>query len=302
MYRREFPEVPMDKARLIAALESSATLDSLGKRLAPIVRRVVAPPVVRDALTGRRLGHPAHPMLVIGPLSCWLGTTTLDVIGGRSARRAANRLCGLGIVLFLPTAAAGAADWLDTEGAEKRVGTAHAIANNVALLLYVQSRRRRRSSPAAALVYSVLGATALGVGGYLGGHLAYRRGVGVDTTAFAAGPTEWTLIGHRQDFAEGKAQPRSVGGVPLVVVANSGELHVLEDRCTHRGGPLHEGEVDGTCVTCPWHGSAFNLRDGSIVTGPASAPQPVYDVRVLPQGQVEVRRGEQGALRLNPVR
>jgi nitrite reductase/ring-hydroxylating ferredoxin subunit/uncharacterized membrane protein len=292
----------MELERLIAALESSTVLDTWGKRLAPLVRRVVAPPALRDVLTGRRLGHPAHPMLVVGPMACWLGATTLDLIGGRAARRAANRLCSLSIVLFLPTAAAGAADWLDTEGAEKRVGAAHALTNSLAMLLYLQSRRRRRSAPGAALVYSVLGAMVVGAGGYLGGHLAYRRGVGVDTTAFSAGPTDWTAIGQRGEFGEAKAEKRSVGGVPLVVFTNGGELYVLEDRCTHRGGPLHEGSVRGTCVTCPWHGSVFDIRDGSIATGPASAPQPAYEVRVVEQGRVEVRRVEQGALRLNPTR
>ncbi len=291
----------MDAERLVGVLESSPTLDAWGKRLAPVVKRALGPRALRDALTGRRLGHPAHPMLVIGPMACWLGTTTLDVIGGRSARRAANRLCSLGIVLFLPTAAAGAADWLDTEGAEKRVGTAHAIANNLALLLYLQSRGRRRSSPTAAVAYSVLGAAALGVSGYLGGHLAYRRGVGVDTTAFSAGPTEWKAVGRPDEFGEGTATQRSVEGVPLVIFANGGELHVLEDRCTHRGGPLHEGKVEGRCVTCPWHGSMFDTRDGSVVTGPASAPQPAYEVRAG-QGQVDVRRREEGTLRLNPIR
>jgi nitrite reductase/ring-hydroxylating ferredoxin subunit/uncharacterized membrane protein len=292
----------MDTEGLITALESNAALDPMAERLEPVVRRLVAQPEVRDALTGRQLGHPVHPMLVIAPMSCWLGATVLDVIGGRGARRAANKLCGLGILLAVPTAAAGAADWLDTAGAEKRVGTVHAVTNGVALLLYAQSFRRRRHSRIGALGYSVLGAAALGVGGYLGGHLAYRRGVGVDTTAFSAGPREWSPIGRRSEFAEGTAERRTVDGVPLMALANGGSLYVLEDRCTHRGGPLHEGTVNGTCVTCPWHGSVFDGSDGSVVAGPASMPQPAYEVRIGDDGTVEVRRLESGALRVNPVR
>ena len=50
-------------------------------------------------------------------------------------------------------------------------------------------------------------------------------------------------------------------------------------RCSHRGGPLQEGTFADDCVTCPWHQSKFRLEDGSIVDGPAIAPQPRYEVR-----------------------
>jgi nitrite reductase/ring-hydroxylating ferredoxin subunit len=93
-----------------------------------------------------------------------------------------------------------------------------------------------------------------------------------------------------------------VNGTPLAVLAHHGQLFVFEDRCTHRGGPLHAGEIDGTCVICPWHGSKFDVRDGSVVAGPASAPQPVYEVRVRADDHVEVRRHEEGALRVNVIR
>jgi nitrite reductase/ring-hydroxylating ferredoxin subunit len=60
-------------------------------------------------------------------------------------------------------------------------------------------------------------------------------------------------------------------------------------RCSHAGGPLEEGEVDDDlCVTCPWHGSHFRLADGSVVRGPASAPQPSFEVRSS-DGNIEVR-------------
>jgi nitrite reductase/ring-hydroxylating ferredoxin subunit len=62
----------------------------------------------------------------------------------------------------------------------------------------------------------------------------------------------------------------------------------LADRCSHRGGPLHEGRVHDGQVTCPWHWSTFRLDDGSILQGPATAPQPCYDVRVH-DGAVDVR-------------
>ena len=75
---------------------------------------------------------------------------------------------------------------------------------------------------------------------------------------------------------------------------------VLADRCTHRGAPLHEGELLAGCIVCPWHGSEFAL-DGSVVHGPATRPQAAYEVRVV-DGQVLVRRADEPrTLRTNPV-
>jgi nitrite reductase/ring-hydroxylating ferredoxin subunit len=75
---------------------------------------------------------------------------------------------------------------------------------------------------------------------------------------------------------------------------------VLEDRCTHRGGPLHEGDVEGQSIVCPWHGSTFDLRTGRVVRGPASVGQPAYESRVQ-DGRLQIRRHEEGALRRNAV-
>ena len=71
-------------------------------------------------------------------------------------------------------------------------------------------------------------------------------------------------------------------------MSKSGTIHGIADRCTHRGGPLHEGELQDGCVTCPWHFSRFRLEDGSVERGPATVPQPTYDVREVGD-RIEVR-------------
>jgi nitrite reductase/ring-hydroxylating ferredoxin subunit len=87
----------------------------------------------------------------------------------------------------------------------------------------------------------------------------------------------------------------------LVLARVEGELHALADRCTHRGGPLHEGELHGDCVTCPWHESRFSMRDGSVLDGPAVRPQPAFDVRTE-GGKVQARRDDSElSLRHTPV-
>lgn len=73
---------------------------------------------------------------------------------------------------------------------------------------------------------------------------------------------------------------RMLGDVPVVVVRDGRQVHVLAERCSHLSGPLSEAELADGCLTCPWHGSVFRVRDGTVVHGPATAPQPVFQARV----------------------
>ena len=66
----------------------------------------------------------------------------------------------------------------------------------------------------------------------------------------------------------------------MLLARHEGAVYALSDRCSHRGGPLHEGELRDGCVTCPLHGSVFKLEDGSVVQGPAAYPQPRWETRV----------------------
>jgi nitrite reductase/ring-hydroxylating ferredoxin subunit len=79
-----------------------------------------------------------------------------------------------------------------------------------------------------------------------------------------------------------------VGGVAVLVARTSGELFALSNRCSHRGGPLHEGELRDATVTCPWHASTFDLRDGALLRGPSAYPQPPWEARAT-GGRIEVR-------------
>jgi len=197
--------------------------------------------------------------------------------------------------------ATGAADWLDTSGAEQRVGVAHALANDAAVTLFAGSWLARRSGRSVlGRVLSFVGLGAVGVAGYLGGHLAYGRGVGVSTTAFQSGPEEWTRAVRHDDLPLEAPASVSLDGLALVAVRRTDRVDVLEDRCTHRGGPLSDGAVVDGCLECPWHASRFDAVDGTVLAGPASIPQPAYDTRVI-DGWVEIRRAELGDLRRNPV-
>jgi nitrite reductase/ring-hydroxylating ferredoxin subunit/uncharacterized membrane protein len=279
-------------------IERAKALDPAAKQLNGLWSKALASPRVRDVLSGRQLGHPLHPAAVLVPAGSLLSATILDFTGGRSMRPAARRLIGLGLLAAVPTAVAGWSDWLDTDDAERRVGLVHATSNVLGLSAYALSWRKRHQGGSGRLA-SLAGATALGVGGWLGGHLAYAQGVGVDTTAFQGGPAEWTDVAATTEI-DSTFRSADADGVALLLTRVDGHVTAIEDRCTHRGAPLSGGERDGDCVVCPWHGSRFELRSGDVVQGPATRPQPVYEVRDT-NGRVEVRRTEVRALRKNPA-
>ncbi len=60
----------------------------------------------------------------------------------------------------------------------------------------------------------------------------------------------------------------------------NGTFYAIDNRCTHVGGPLGEGKVEGNRVTCPWHGSIFNITTGEVLGPPARRPVAAYPVRV----------------------
>ena len=167
---------------------------------------------------------------------------------------------------------------------------------------------RRRDQHHLGVGLGVAGAALATAAGWLGGHLAYALGVGVDTNAFAGGPTEWTGV-DGQSAGSGLASSASAAGVSLVVIrsdpdpaSGSDRLpRVLANRCSHGGGPLAEGELDGDCLRCPWHGSEFDITTGRVRRGPATMGQPVYQAR-LQGGVLHFRRDEPRSLRVNPVR
>ena len=282
--------------KIVLAVENATRLDPIANIGQKLTGRL-GPGPVKDALSGTVFGHPLHPAMVAVPIGSFVGAAVLDLTGAPAT--ASRRLLGFGLLSALPTALTGLSDWGDTQGAERRVGVAHALANWAGLgLLAVSwvSRGRGRDGRGSGLV----GLSVLGLGGWLGGHLAYAQGVGVDTTAFQQPVTEWTDACAADDLIEGQLQVHKVGDTPVLIARVNGAIRAISDRCTHRGAPLHEGTLEHGCVECPWHGSRFDLIDGSITRGPATRPQPSFQTRTL-AGRVQVKRVEARALRLNPA-
>lgn len=270
-------------------LERAVRLDRPAAAIAGVVGRLVPAGARKDALSGTLVGHPVHPPLTDLPIGFWTSAWVLDLIGGHQSRHAARRLVGLGVLSAIPTAVTGASDWGDTTGAARRVGLVHAVANSTALICYGASwLERHRGRHGAGVAWGWVGATAATAGGFLGGHLVNALGVGVDNTAFDVAIEDWTAAAPVGSL-DGPVRLLEAAGVAVLVAEHDGHDRGVADRCTHRGGPLHEGEVTQGCVECPWHASVFRLADGEVVRGPAIRPQPRYDVRGT-TGSMEVRR------------
>lgn len=85
---------------------------------------------------------------------------------------------------------------------------------------------------------------------------------------------------------EGKSVRVLAGGKPVAVFNVGGKLFAIGAVCTHVGGPLEKGPVADGKVTCPLHGSQFELATGHVVRGPAQRPTPAYRVRADGEGLV----------------
>jgi nitrite reductase/ring-hydroxylating ferredoxin subunit/uncharacterized membrane protein len=276
--------------KILSDLEESKILDKVAIPGTKAASKLVPKGPVKDALTGKWLGHPVHPLLTDVAIGFWTAGAVLDLLGHKH-EKSAEVLTGLGILSAVPTALAGVADWVDTIGAERRVGLVHALGNTAALAAFTSSYfARRNGDTSKGKVLCAVGSGFLGFSGYLGGHLAYRMGSGVDRTAFDHKPQEWTPVLTDEELLEDSPVVVQAGDADVLLYRNSGTVCAIHNVCSHRGGPLNEGRIDSESrtVTCPWHASEFDLCTGEVVHGPASAPQPRFEARVN-GGKVELR-------------
>lgn len=281
---------PLEPA--VRAIESARFLDPVAKAAARTARTLISGPV-KDALSGTWLGHAVHPLLTDVVVGSFTSATLLDLLGGDELAAASERLIGVGIAAYAPTALTGVSDWADSEPGNdgvRRTGAVHASINAVTLSLYAASLiARRRGARGQGVLLGALGASALAAGAYLGGHLTLGQGVGTDQTVFDPGPAEWTPAADASVLHAGRPTRVVVQDTPVLLLRDGELIFAVHDRCSHRGCSLSEGELDGDEIVCPCHGSRFDRRDGSIRRGPATAPQPAFQVRDR-DGVIEIRR------------
>jgi nitrite reductase/ring-hydroxylating ferredoxin subunit/uncharacterized membrane protein len=275
----------------IESIENASALDAPIEKVGKVAANLIPQGPVKDLLCGTWLGHPLHPLLTDVAIGLWTGSVAIDFLGGKNGRGAADKLLALGTLSAIPTAASGLSDWIDTYGDERRVGFVHAVGNLAATTLFATSYlARKRGKRGLGVALSLAGTSAMTAAGFLGGHMSYRLGAGVDHTRFAKTVGDWTPVTALADLPDRTPTLVSPGGADILIYRDGGKICALADHCSHRAGPLHEGKVDpdGRTVTCPWHASEFDLESGEVVRGPAVAGQPAYETRIVGD-QVEVK-------------
>jgi nitrite reductase/ring-hydroxylating ferredoxin subunit len=91
---------------------------------------------------------------------------------------------------------------------------------------------------------------------------------------------EFVKVADAGEIPPGRLKLVDVHGDRVAIANAGGEFYAFSDECTHDGGPLSEGDLEGEIVTCPWHFSRFNIRTGEIVDSPAEEAVRIYAVRV----------------------
>lgn len=87
-------------------------------------------------------------------------------------------------------------------------------------------------------------------------------------------------VARKSEIAENSAKCIDIEGKRIALFNRGGEIFAIDDTCTHNGGPLSEGIIEGDEVECPWHGARFSIRSGEATCPPAFEGVAKYNVRI----------------------
>ncbi|HEX6543845.1 MAG TPA: Rieske 2Fe-2S domain-containing protein [Ktedonobacterales bacterium] len=275
-----------------------APSEIVGQAVSKILTQPTGQPTrLSDFLNGVWFGHPLHPVLTDIPIGAWtvtLGLDGLETITRRSDfNTGADIALGAGLLSALAAAVTGLAQWQYTVGRQRRLGFSHALLNVAAVGVYGASLfARLRGRRGMGKMTATLGYGLVLVAGYIGGDLAFGERLGVTHIPEQEISESWHPVLAENDLHDGELKRVIIENVLVLLARYQGQVYALTEICSHLGGPLAEGTLEDGCVICPWHGSRFRLKDGGIVNGPATFPQPVYETRVR-DGMIEVRPSSQ---------
>jgi nitrite reductase/ring-hydroxylating ferredoxin subunit len=90
----------------------------------------------------------------------------------------------------------------------------------------------------------------------------------------------YVKVARTSEVTPGQAKMVEVEGKKIALFNVDGSFYAIDDTCTHRGGPLSEGVLEGKQVTCPWHGAIYDVTTGEVLGPPAPKGVARYNVRV----------------------
>lgn len=92
--------------------------------------------------------------------------------------------------------------------------------------------------------------------------------------------SDFVRVASASEIPEGKMKKFLIDGSQVLVSNVKGKYYAIGNVCTHLGGPLDKGVLEGQEVQCPLHGSHFDITTGQVKRGPATRPEPIYEVKV----------------------
>ena len=248
------------------------------------------------------LAHPLHPAITDVTVGAYTVAVALDawylITKDTAPVRAADFVLLFAQLSSLLAIVSGLTDWKDTFGEERRTGMLHGLIMIAAMFAFGASLLIRANGDldarTLAIAFSTLGWITVLVGAFFGGEMAYGYGTQVNRQAWSELPTKWQKLEIvAKDLEDRKpVVGKTKAGTEIFVAKIDERIHAIGNRCTHAGGPLNEGTWVGKdrCeIQCPWHGSVFCAKDGGVQNGPATFPEPVFEVRVSDAGAIEVR-------------
>ena len=268
--------------------------------------------MLKDFLEGKPLRHPVHPMLVHFPIGLFVLSFVLDLASLAfpsvpNLVRDSFYAMLVGIITALFSAVPGFVDYTDirSDHPAKRTATAHMTLNLIVVALYginlgVRSSMLADSKiPLLPLIVSLVGIALLSASGYLGGRLVYDDGIGVGRHKRRTSTPEDTLHFSMAHFAQNEQSdvvfipvPEAehlqdketlrveIDGQVIAIAKIDNHFYALQEFCTHRFGPLSEGNLEGFNVQCPWHNSCFDVRTGKVTNGPAKVDLKTFKVEI----------------------
>jgi nitrite reductase/ring-hydroxylating ferredoxin subunit/uncharacterized membrane protein len=241
------------------------------------------------------LGHPLHPAMTDLPIGAWTVGVVLDYVAifGHVIPAAAGDIALLvGVIAGVLAIVTGYTDFHDTFGHERRLALAHGLTMTTVAGVEIVSLVFRWVGGAglhpAAVGLATAGLILVLLGGYIGGHVVFSMGTAVNRNAFYEGAEDYVDVGTSEFFPENELRRVMVEDLPALLVRQQGELCAIGAVCSHAGGPLDEGTLEKGRITCPWHGSIFDVCTGAVKGGPATFSQPRFDVREA-DGRVSVK-------------
>jgi glycine betaine catabolism B len=83
-----------------------------------------------------------------------------------------------------------------------------------------------------------------------------------------------------KDIQPSQMKEVEINGETICLANIEGKYYAIGNVCTHLGGPLAQGKLEGYEVQCPWHGSRFDIRTGKVARSPAMRSEPTYEIKV----------------------